>query len=234
MNDIFAQIKNNAMSACNKDSKVTKTKDGKWLYGKNLMHASQNLGQHIGSVKFQDVFDEFRNVKRNIAYEYHYKSFPALLALFEAIMEGTKDLSIVQQFTVLGSSKKLVKSLPNIKGLGMDDMAHFNSPWALTRQDEDYFRDTVTQLGHLICPDMSLCAMYHTLIMCSHNMFTREQDKEIKSVQSKTWLLLYRYLASKVGPEEAANKLSVLESFIERLHRCGDILLNRRLNMDTV
>merc|ERR1719233_1694930 len=138
MNDIFAQIKNNAMSACNKDSKVTKTKDGKWLYGKNLMHASQNLGQHIGSVKFQDVFDEFRNVKRNIAFENHYKSIPALLALFEAIMEGTKDLSIVQQFTVLGSSKKLgmattlttficiifclVKALPHMKGLGMDDM----------------------------------------------------------------------------------------------------------------
>ena len=94
MNDIFAQIKNNALSACDKDSMVTKTKDGKWLYGKNLMHASQNLGQHIGkvqihknhfkkgncaspslfntfagSVRFQDVFDEFRNVKRNIAYE---------------------------------------------------------------------------------------------------------------------------------------------------------------------
>ena len=31
----------------------------------------------------------------------------------------------------------------------MDDMAHFNSPWALTRQDEDYFRDTVTQLGNV-------------------------------------------------------------------------------------
>ena len=30
---------------------------------------------------------------------------------------------------------------------------------------------------------------------------------------------MYRYLASKVGPEEAAKKLSVLEGFIEKLHR---------------
>jgi len=230
MNDIFAQIKNNVLSTHENDSMVTKTEDGKWQYEKRMMVASQNLGQQFGSAKFQDVFNEFRNVKRNIAYEYYYKSFPALLALFEAISEGTKDLTIAEQFTVLGSSKRLVQSLPNIKGLGLDDMVHYNSPWALSRQDEDFFRQTASQLGNLICPDVSLCSMYHTLIMCSYNMFTREQDKEIKSVQNKTWLLMYRYLASKVGPEEAAKKLSVLEGFIEKLHRCGDIMANRRLD----
>jgi hypothetical protein len=44
--------------------------------------------------------------------------------------------------------------------------------------------------------------------------------------------LLYRYLASKVGTEEASEKVSVLMSYVEMLHRCGSEMFEDLLFMD--
>ena len=44
--------------------------------------------------------------------------------------------------------------------------------------------------------------------------------------------LLYRYLASKVGTEEASEKVSVLMSYVEMLHRWGSEMFEDLLFMD--
>eukprot|EP00090_Calanus_glacialis_P007733 TRINITY_DN16185_c0_g1_i1.p1 TRINITY_DN16185_c0_g1~~TRINITY_DN16185_c0_g1_i1.p1 ORF type:complete len:225 (+),score=56.67 TRINITY_DN16185_c0_g1_i1:3-677(+) len=199
------------------------------------------MGQQIASSKFQDVFDEFCHVNRRRAYESYYRSFPALCALFTAISEATKDKSLIEQQKILGCSKrsveKMVRQCPGLekmKGIGMEDQTVFVSPWALSSHDEEFFTETVRNLGALICPDTSLLSIYQTLIMCSSNMAGEGligQDAEIEKVQNEMKKLLYRYLASKVGAEEASKKISVLMSYVEMLHRCGDILFNRMLWM---
>jgi hypothetical protein len=43
--------------------------------------------------------------------------------------------------------------------------------------------------------------------------------------------LLYRYLASKLGNKQAAERAYSLTGFINKLHRCGDIFMNKRIKL---
>jgi len=70
MNDINEQIKTSAASSLNENvSTIRFTNEGKIAYGQKLMDNCLKLGQHIASTKFQDVFDEFRHVRRSSAFE---------------------------------------------------------------------------------------------------------------------------------------------------------------------
>ena len=64
---------------------------------------------------------------------------------------------------------------------------------------------------------MSCCV----LILAPDLMFQNEMKR-----------LLYRYLASKVGAEKASEKVSVLMSYVEMLHRLGEEMLQDLLFMD--
>ena len=46
-------------------------------------------------------------------------------------------------------------------------------------------------------------------------------------------MLLYRYLCSTLGPEVAASKTHSLVGLLDNLHRCGDIIINKRIKMVT-
>ena len=50
--------------------------------------------------------------------------------------------------------------------------------------------------------------------------------------QNEMKKLLYRYLASKVGAEEASKKISVLMSYVEMLHRLEEAMFDYLFFMD--
>jgi len=113
-----------------------------------------------------------------------------------------------------------------MKGIGMEDQTVFVSPWATCYDDEEFFVQTVSTLGEALSSSVYLCAVYYALVMCSAG---GDQDSNIQKIQIKMRQLLYRFLATTMDIEEASEKTSLLISYIEKLHRCGDILFNRML-----
>ena len=51
-------------------------------------------------------------------------------------------------------------------------------------------------------------------------------------LQTDLGLLLYRYLTTKLERDEAAEQTHSLIGMLAKLHRCGDILMKKRITRD--
>merc|ERR1711915_739153 len=57
-------------------------------------------------------------------------------------------------------------------------------------------------------------------------------DQEITRVKGELWLLLYRYMSSKIGTDQASKIVECLKGCVRTLQRCGEILFFRMLWTD--
>ena len=55
--------------------------------------------------------------------------------------------------------------------------------------------------------------------------------EQIEYPQIEFGLLLYRYLCSTIDQDKAAQQTHSLIGMMDRLHKCGDILMNKRIKM---
>jgi len=110
----------------------------------------------------------------------------------------------------------------------------FTSPWAESLEDEEFFKSTILEVGKLLQDDVKLCVVYMLLLLTSQPagspLFL---NSRIQEVHMEFNMLLYRYLCSTLGPEVAASKTHSLVGLLDNLHRCGDIIINKRIKMVT-
>jgi len=59
----------------------------------------------------------------------------------------------------------------------------------------------------------------------------KQNNKAIRTIQGDLAQLMYRYLISTLGVKESAEKAYALVGYLNKLHRCGDIIMNRRIKM---
>jgi hypothetical protein len=116
-------------------------------------------------------------------------------------------------------------------GLGMENYDMFSSPWALTLDDELFFEETLKGLGTLLGEDQKLIVVFQMLVMATQPPGGKPINKKVKDIQGDLAQLLYRYLASKLGTKLSSEVAYKLTGFINKMHRCGDIMMNRRIKM---
>lgn len=188
------------------------------------------------SFKCQEVFDEFKELDiRCFCY-----SLPATHCLMLGINCWNKHLGLKEQAKLIGhtgvTSRRLweqyFSNIEQLGGLGFEDYSMFTSPWAQTFEDEQFFTYTTTTIGKLIGSDLKLCVLYFMLLLSSQPRDSPfVENSQLKHLQLDLGLLLYRYLTTKMGQDEAAKQAHNLIGLLASLHECGDILLNRRIRM---
>jgi len=238
MLDIIENVKNSSQSEQLRELvKITGIgSQRKVSYAQRLCEASMRLGQHISSTRFQDVYHEFSAVNKVNAYNCHFASFPALCTFFYTVCEATKDLSLVDQQRMIGCSEgsiaRLLQQFPealDMKGLGLENQSMFTSPWALSLEEEDFFTKSIREIGQILGWDIAVWSVYQSIIMVSDEDIS---DQEITRVKGELWLLLYRYMSSKIGAEQASKTVESLKECVRTLQRCGEILFFRMLWTD--
>jgi len=60
---------------------------------------------------------------------------------------------------------------------------------------------------------------------------TLAKNAQLKQIQIEFGLLLYRYLCSTIDQDKAAQQTHSLIGMMDRLHKCGDILMNKRIKI---
>jgi len=199
-----------------------------------------NIQRELFASKSKDVFDEFRSLKKTVAYRMHYINWPALQCLELAGFFGNKKKGLKQQCQFLGGTScydLMTKTCPEINelpedlGLCLEDYYMFSSPWALTMNDEVFFEKTMKELGELLGDDRKLIMAFHMLLMATQPPGEKQNNKAIRTIQGDLAQLMYRYLISTLGVKESAEKAYALVGYLNKLHRCGDIIMNRRIKM---
>jgi len=205
-----------------------------------------NASRELFASKSKEVFDEFHTLKRNLAYRVQYTNWPALQCIQFATFLANKGKGLRCQMKFCGISDHLyeeMKSYPQLKrftdicdsqsslGLGMENYDMFSSPWALTLDDELFFEKTLKELGTLLGEDQRLMVVFQMLVMATQPPGGKPMNKKVKDIQGDLAQLLYRYLASKHGTKLSSEVAYKLTGFINKMHRCGDIFMNRRIKM---
>jgi len=203
---------------------------------------SNNASRELYASKSQDIFDGFNLLKKTVAYKVQYTSWPAQQALLLASGGANAHLGFRDQMKTELTDKSLEEVFaffPEIRqlweddgrGLALEDYEMFTSPWAQSMDDEIFFEETMKNLGDLIKDDRKLMVAYQMLLMASQTPGVKQTNKVVCGIQGDMAQLLYRYLSSKMSLKEAAEKAYTMTGFINKLHRCGDILMNRRIKM---
>lgn len=169
-----------------------------------------------------------------------FYSYPAIYCMMLSAVDAIKDLGLKEQCKFAGQTGEigrglLYRDIPNfeeMRGVRIDDYSMFTSPWAISIEDEEIFNETTKELGKLLGADLKLWVVYLMLLITSQpstSPITR--DKQLQQVQMEFRQLLYRYLSSTLGSEEAARHAHSLIGLLNKLHRCGDIFMNKRIKM---
>lgn len=198
-----------------------------------------SASQKIVSVILPEVFDEFKHLKRDIVNKCIANSFPSTLPLMWACLDSKKDERLLDQDKFLGYDctteiEKAEKLLPDIqtrKGMGMEDYSHFISPWAQSWEEEVFFETSVKTLVQLLRGDLKTSLLFQLLLLTSKPVGSAAANSGLKQVKGELGILLYRYLASIHQKREAAEQVHSLMGMVDKLHRCGHILTNRRIRM---
>merc|ERR1719458_979823 len=182
----------------------------------------------------KDIFDEFHTLKRNLAYRVQYTNWPALQCIQFATFLANKGKGLRDQIKFCGISdhlyEELANSYPQLKKF-LENYDMFSSPWALTLDDEHFFEKTLKELGTLLGEDQKLMVVFQMLVMATQPPGGKPMNKKVKDIQGDLAQLLYRYLASKLGTKLSSEIAYKLTGFINKMHRCGDIFMNRRIKM---
>jgi len=211
------------------------------------MDKACNVSRELFASKSKEIFDEFHTLKRNLAYRVQYTNWPALQCIQFATFLANKEKGLRNQIKFCGVSdhlyEELAESYPQLKrfteicnsqgslGLGLENYDLFSSPWALTLDDEIFFEKTLKELGVLLGEDLRLMVVFQMLVMATQPPGGKPMNKKVKDIQGDLAQLLYRYLASKLGTKLSSEIAYKLTGFINKMHRCGDIFMNRRIKM---
>jgi len=206
-----------------------------------------NASRELFASKSKDIFDEFHTLKQNLAYRVQYTNWPALQCIQFATFLANKGKGLRHQIKFCGISdhlyEEVAESYPKLKrfteicdsqgslGLGMENYDMFSSPWALTLDDELFFEKTLKELGTLLGEDQRLIVVFQMLVMATQPPGGKPMNKKVKDIQGDLAQLLYRYLASKLGTKLSSEIAYKLTGFINKMHRCGDIFMNRKIKM---
>jgi len=206
-----------------------------------------NATRELFASKSKEIFDEFHTLKQNLAYRVQYTNWPALQTIQFASFLANKGKGLRHQIKFCGVSDHLYEevadSYPQLKkfikicdtqgsvGLSMENYDMFSSPWALTLDDEIFFEKTLKELGALLGDDQRLIVVFQMLVMATQPPGGKPMNKKVKDIQGDLAQLLYRYLASKLGTKLSSEVAYKLTGFINKMHRCGDIMMNRRIKM---
>lgn len=211
------------------------------------MDKACNVSRELFASKAKEIFDEFHTLKRNLAYRVQYTNWPALQCIQFATFLANKEKGLRNQIKFCGISdhlyEELAASFPQLKkftevnnshgsiGLGLENYDMFASPWALTLDDELFFEKTLKELGSLLGEDLRLMVVFQMLVMATQPPCGKPMNKKVKDIQGDLAQLLYRYLSSKLGTKLSSEIAYKLTGFINKMHRCGDIFMNRRIKM---
>jgi len=206
-----------------------------------------SASRELFASKSKEIFDEFHALKRNLAYRVQYTNWPALQCIQFATFLANKEKGVRNQIKFCGISDhlygELAESFPQLKrfteicnsqgslGLGLESYDMFSSPWALTLDDEIFFEKALKELGTLLGEDQRLMVVFQMLVMATQPPGGKPMNKKVKDIQGDLAQLLYRYLASKLGTKLSSEIAYKLTGFINKMHRCGDIFMNRRIKM---
>ena len=89
-----------------------------------------------------------------------------------------------------------------MRGLTRNDFADLKSPWAITREEEDYLDETMGLIAETIDQDSTVYTMFNLLVLASPSQKAVPSIAEnplLKEIQIGIILLMYRYLATKAG-----------------------------------
>ena len=123
----------------------------------------------------------------------------------------------------------------------------FTSPWAVKREDEEFFMSTLGLVGAIVGQDIKLGTLFYTLniitpggnlspqarvggqeliLILTHHF---QNDPGLKKIQKEVSLLLFRYLKNKFrSSEEASKTMRLLLRLVGNLHTCLSIHLHGR------
>jgi len=214
---------------------------GKITYSGSYANFVQECSRDLVSSTYNEVFNEFRSFDRSIAQSAVFFSFPAAACLTMATLDGTRHLGLKKQTLFMGYSGKTHSALwdqyfphmEDLDGIGLEDFASFTSPWAQTMEDEAFFMSTCREVSQLLGADLKLHIAYLTLLVSSQpDNSPLAGNAQLRQLQTDLGLLLYRYLTTKLEKDEAAEQTQSLMEMLAKLHRCGDILMKKRITRD--
>jgi len=224
--DFMRNMMNLFVSSMKKNEKIKTNENDleRYLTSSRELYASQS----------NKVFDEFRVLKKKVAYRLHCNSWPALQCL-----ELSSEFCLPQLYSAV--NKELSSNIPGLKeaceltcnrGLGLKNYAIFDSPWAQSEEYEIFFEKTISDLSKLLKDDYKLCVIYTLLLISSTPPGSKRPCKEVSEIQGDMAQLMYRYLTSQMNKEEASQKAYSLVGHLNKLYRCGDIFMNHRIKID--
>ncbi|XP_023344499.1 uncharacterized protein LOC111713793 [Eurytemora carolleeae] len=172
-------------------------------------------------------------------------SYPALEALEYGIYFSYSDCgNLLEQESktcLLNSDieKIICDSVPEFRDAESKSMQDFDiltSPWCSKQEDEEFFINTITQIGQILKNDQKLRCLVFLLIAVSQTQESPlAKNKNIRTLNTSLAQLLYRYLQKEearspsTSSQSFTDKFTIILSLISKLHTCGDIFMNRRI-----
>ena len=92
--------------------------------------------------------------------------------------------------------------LLELRGLTKSDCSDLISPWAMTREQEDFFDATMSCLAETIDQDNTISTLFKLLVLVSTSKEARPgiaEHPKLMEVETELVLIMYRYLVSKAG-----------------------------------
>ena len=101
---------------------------------------------------------------------------------------------------MLVSNSNLLRDLnvPAVKGFGHKIM--FPTPWALYKEDEDFFNTTLETLGQIVKDDLKLGTIFTRLVIATPGDEVSDDVKNnrlLLQAQQQIQMLLFKYLRHK-------------------------------------
>ena len=198
----------------------------------------ENYVCEIGSSFLSFFLRKFsENSLRNLMAEMSFK----IVGLMEGLEHCFSGVSLLEQVSnsylcpqsVIEYLKENVFQFETLKGI--DPLAYdaYTSPWANSLADEEYVEQTYHLLKELIEDDQAISKMLIFFVIFSPTNVTlsTEENLELKQIQSKLTMIIYNHLLSKPSYDNvsALDRLSKFGHIIERLRKCGEIIITRSL-----
>lgn len=109
--------------------------------------------------------------------------------------------------------------VPAVKGFGHKVL--FPTPWAQSKEDEDFFNTTLETLGQIVKDDIKLGTIYTRLVLATPGEEVSDDVKNnsfLLMAQQQVQLLLFKYLKHKHS-EDIFRAQSEYDSLVRYVHR---------------
>ena len=130
--------------------------------------------------------------------------------------------------------KEKVPKIETLKGIPIESYDIMISPWATSKEDEEYFKETLDRFEELIDYDPIVAKLMTFLVIFSPQQegISHEESVELKQYQSKLTMIIYNHLLSKPGFDntKALDRLSKFGFIIQKLRKCAEIFKTRMIS----